>query len=95
MYQNDRRCAEYRADESEVNIAVRIDAGSSDCFSIRDVLTDANVMRFGFRHAASVFVRRRLSEMRDNYISKSPALLLPPSLFSGPSNVDAVHWRCS
>jgi hypothetical protein len=75
LYQNDRRCAEYRADESAVSIAVRIDAGSSDCFSIRDVLTDANVTRFGFRHAASVFVRRRLSEMRDNYLSKSPVLL--------------------
>jgi hypothetical protein len=75
MYQNDRRCAEYSSDELAVSIAIRIDAGSSDCLSIRDVLTDANVTRFGFRHAASVFVRRRLSEMRDNYISKSPALL--------------------
>lgn len=75
VYHNDRRCTEYSVDESAVSIAVRIDAGSADYFSIRDVLTEANVTRFGFRHAASVFVRRRLSEMRDNYISKRPALL--------------------
>jgi hypothetical protein len=75
VYRNNRRCADYSADESAVCITVRIDAESADYFSIHDVPNDANVVRFGFRHEASACVRRRLSEMRDNYVSKSPALL--------------------
>ncbi len=74
-YRNDRRCAEFCVDESAITIDVRMDARNSDCFSIRDVKAAANVTRFGFRHAANAFFRRRLSEMRDNYVSKSPALL--------------------
>jgi hypothetical protein len=75
VYQDDRRCAEYKVDESTLRIAARIDAGESGYFSIREIMSDANVAGFGFRHAAHAFVRRRLSEMRDNYVSKSPALL--------------------
>jgi hypothetical protein len=75
VHRNDQRCDEYVADESAVRIGALIDAGRSERFSIRDVPPGASATRFGFRHAARAFVRRRLSEMRDNYISKSPALL--------------------
>ena len=75
VYQNDRRCDEYSVDESAVRMAVRLEAGSSDCLSIHDMPADAQGTRFGFRHRARAFVRRRLSEMRDNYLCKSPSLL--------------------
>jgi len=75
IYQSDHRCAEYSVDEFAVSIATRIDPGETGCFSIRDFPTNANTTRFGFRHTARAFIRRRLSEMRDNYICKSPALL--------------------
>jgi hypothetical protein len=72
---NDQNHAEFVADESALLIDAEIDAHSSECFSIRDVPSGVSGARFGFRYAARTFVRRRLSEMRDNYISKSPALM--------------------
>jgi hypothetical protein len=75
VYRNNQRWPEYSIDESSICIDVLIDSGKSECFSIRDAASDASVVRFGFRHKARAFVRRRLSEMRDNYISKSPVLM--------------------
>ena len=75
VYRNGRRCTEFSVDESGVRIVARINAGKSERISMNDIPALPNELRFGFRHAARVFVRRRLSEMRDNYVSKSPVLM--------------------
>ena len=74
-YWNDRRCSDYRVTECGVHVSARLDAAASEDFSIRDIPSTSGTAHFGLRHAARVFVRRRMSELRDNYISKSPALL--------------------
>lgn len=74
VYRNDLRRVEHRADETWIYISALIDAGSSEVFSIRHRETDAPLARTGFRYATRAFVRRRLSEVRDNYLSKSPTL---------------------
>jgi hypothetical protein len=75
VYSNDRYSTEFNADESGVRTRARIDGGRSERFTMRDIPAGSSGIRLGFRHTARVFIRRRLSELRDNYLSKSPGLL--------------------
>jgi hypothetical protein len=75
VYRNDRRCREFNASETRVSVSAVIDAGGAESFSIRNVQTETKPARIGLRYSTRAFIRRRLSEVRDNYISKSPALL--------------------
>jgi hypothetical protein len=62
-------------DESRISTSVVVSPGRIETFSIRDLQTDANLAPMGLRYKTRAFIRRRLSELRDNYVSKSPALL--------------------
>jgi hypothetical protein len=52
-----------------------LEPGVSEVFSIHHQRPDATVGRMSFGYSTRAFVRRRLSEIRDNYICRSPALL--------------------
>jgi hypothetical protein len=67
--------ADYTADESRISTSVVVDPGCTETFSIKNVQTSVNLTPIGLRYKTRAFIRRRLSEMRDNYVSKSPALL--------------------
>jgi hypothetical protein len=67
--------ADYTADESRISTSAVVDPGCTETFSIKNVQTNVNLAPIGLRYKARAFIRRRLSEVRDNYVSKSPALL--------------------
>jgi hypothetical protein len=75
VYRNGCRYREFSADDTQIHLSAIIDAGNSETFSIRNLQTEAKPARIGLRYSARAFIRRRLSEARDNYVSKSPALL--------------------
>ena len=75
VYRNDHCRAEYIADETRVFVSALLAAGSSEDLSIRNVQPEANLARIGLRYTTRAFIRRRLSEVRDNYVSKNSALL--------------------
>ena len=72
---NGSPCPMIDADDSGVRVSAVLDPGMSALFSIRCRRPDSSFMQTGFGYNTRVTIRRRLSELRDNYISKSPSLL--------------------
>lgn len=68
-------CPVIDAAEPGVRVSAVLDPGTSALFSIRYHRPDNSFVHTGFRYNTRAIVRRRLSELRDNYISKSPSLL--------------------
>jgi hypothetical protein len=68
-------CDDFRIDKLGITITADIDPGMSEEFSV--VYRNNHVVsaRRSLWIKAHAFIRRRLSEIRDNYISKSPTLL--------------------
>jgi hypothetical protein len=65
----------FAVDESRVRISAVLGPGASEVFSIRYRKTNEPLAPVSVSYSARAVVRRRLSEIRDNYISKSPSLL--------------------
>ncbi len=68
-------CTAFTADETGVRVSAVLGPGTSEVFSIRYRETNEAPAAMSASYSARAVVRRRLSEIRDNYISKSPALL--------------------
>jgi hypothetical protein len=68
-------CDDFRIDKFRITVTADIDPGMSEEFSVVYRNNQAAVARGSLWIMARAFIRRRLSEIRDNYISKSPALL--------------------
>jgi len=68
-------CPGFETDDAGIRLSVELAAGSSKTFSLvyRDPHAPAGSM--GLRWNARAFLRRRLSEVRDNYLSKNQRLL--------------------
>jgi hypothetical protein len=68
-------CGDVMVDKFKITITADIDPGMSEEFSV--VYRNNHVMSShrSLWDVSHAFIRRRLSEIRDNYISKSPALL--------------------
>lgn len=75
VYCNEQRCAEHFADGSRIWVRATVAPGNTESFSIRNVQPEPSLARIGFRYTTRAFIRRRLSEVRDNYVSKTPTLL--------------------
>ncbi len=67
-------CPVIDADEPGIRVSAVLEAGMSTLFSIRYRRPNNSFVPMGFRYNMRAIVRRRLSELRDNYISKSPPL---------------------
>jgi hypothetical protein len=65
----------FQIEEKTVRVSAELEPGRSEIFSLVFRSSDASVSKFGLRHSARAFVRRRLSEIRDNYLSKNPSVL--------------------
>ncbi|MGD0445080.1 MAG: hypothetical protein ABSA39_14195 [Edaphobacter sp.] len=75
VHRNGFPCDGFEVVDSRIRFSAVLDPGISETFSIRHRPSDTLMARLGFRYRTGAFVRRRLSEIRDNYVSKSPALL--------------------
>jgi len=68
-------CMNFTADSTGIRLSVDVPARSAQTFSVVRQNSHADIGSLGFGHKAKAFVRRRLSEVRDNYLSKSPGVL--------------------
>jgi hypothetical protein len=68
-------CDDFRIDNFRITIPADIEPGMSEEFSVVYRNNHAVSAHRSLWIMAHAFIRRRLSEIRDNYISKSPALL--------------------
>ncbi|QNI33501.1 hypothetical protein H7849_06010 [Alloacidobacterium dinghuense] len=83
VYRDGLPCPVIKADEPGVRVSAVLDPGMSALFSIRYRRPDTSLVHPGFRYNTRAIVRRRLSEIRDNYISKSPSLLAAVKILQG------------
>ncbi len=72
---NGMRTKAFEVDDTGVRGLVSMDPGVTEIFSLVDQNPHAVLRSGGLRRRANAFVRRRLSEVRDNVVSKNPPLL--------------------
>jgi hypothetical protein len=65
----------YEIEGGRIRASVKLAAGDSETLSIAYRNDDATLKDLGLRWNTKAFVRRRLSEVRDNHLSKSPRVL--------------------
>src|ERR1700685_133922 len=68
-------CCGFQIDDARLRLSVELTPGSSQTFSWVNRNVQATVRNLGLRWNAQAFLRRRLSEVRDNYLSKNQHLL--------------------
>jgi hypothetical protein len=75
VFRNETRLSSFEVNDSTIRAFAKLAPGDSETFSVvyRNERTSAS--NLGLQWNAKAFLRRRLSEIRDNYLSKSPALL--------------------
>jgi len=71
VLQDGRPYHSYEVDESRIRLSVELGPGNSRAFSVVYRNDYPSLEGLGFRWGAKAFIRRRLSELRDNYISKN------------------------
>ncbi len=74
-------CNRFEMDDAGLRISVELGAGSSRTFSVVHSNVYATVGDPGLRWNAQAFLRRRLSEVRDNYLSRNRNLLTVAKAF--------------
>ena len=74
-------CCGFEIDDARLRLSVDLAPGSSQTFSLVHRNIHANVRNLGLRWNAQAFLRRRLSEVRDNYLSKNQRLLKAAKAF--------------
>ncbi|HXY51062.1 MAG TPA: hypothetical protein VEI01_16545 [Terriglobales bacterium] len=72
---NGRPCLNVVADGAGVRLSVTLPPGRAHTFSVVHRNPHLHLGSLGLRRETQAFVRRRLSEVRDNYLSKSPRAL--------------------
>jgi hypothetical protein len=68
-------CVNFEADDAGTRLSVDLAPGSSQTFSVVYRNVHATLRSLGFRRNARAYLRRRLSEVRDNYLSKNLPML--------------------
>jgi len=71
----------FETDNGGLRLSAELAPGSSRTFSVVHRNDQAAVSELGFRWDAQAFLRRRLSEVRDNYLSKNQHLLTAAKAF--------------
>lgn len=65
----------FAADQNGVRATIELEPHGSAQLTVQLAAPAVSLCRFGIRHSTRAFVRRTLSEVRDNYLSKNPSLL--------------------
>lgn len=72
---NGAPCRGFEIDDDGLRLSVELAPGSTQAFSLVHRNLQASTRDLGLRWNAQAFLRRRLSEIRDNYLSKNQHLL--------------------
>jgi hypothetical protein len=75
ILQDGNACTSYVVDSEGVRVSIDLPLGSSQTLSVIHRNPHQTLASLGVRHRARAFVRRRLSEVRDNYLSRTPQVL--------------------
>jgi len=75
VLQDGKPCGSYTLGDGVIRVSVDLLPGNSREFSVVHQNTHEKMDTLGFRWNVKAFVRRRLSELRDNYFSKSSWVL--------------------
>jgi len=73
--------SEFEIDDGGLRLSAELGPGSSRTFSLVHRNIHVTVSNLGFRWNAQAFLRRRLSEVRDNYLCKNQHLLTAAKAF--------------
>ena len=76
-----KSCCDFETDDAGLRLTVELAPGSSRTFSLVHRNAHATVRSLGPRWDAQAFLRRRRSEVRDNYLSKNQHLLTAAKAF--------------
>jgi hypothetical protein len=68
-------CDNFQVDALGIRLSVELDTGSSKTFSVVYGNESKSYRALGLRRNAKAFIRRRLSEFRDDYVATNPRLL--------------------
>lgn len=66
---------QFETNELKTSVEAILEPGCSDNFSVVHTTSDIAPIKLGVRHKARALLRRRLSEVRDNYLSRNPSML--------------------
>ena len=66
---------DFVSDQDQIQVSVDLPPGCSRTISLVQNVTPGKMRSLGLRYNAKVFLRRRLSEVRDNYLSKNSRIL--------------------
>ncbi len=66
---------DFVSDQDQIQVSVDLSPGCSRTISLVQSIAPRIVRSLGLRYNAKVFLRRRLSEVRDNYLSKNSRVL--------------------
>ncbi|HKO20921.1 MAG TPA: hypothetical protein VJU82_18760, partial [Acidobacteriaceae bacterium] len=75
VWQNGEPCPSFESNGYETSVAAILEPSIAEEFSLRFRPTHRIYAAIGLRYSIRAFIRRRLSEIRDNYISRNPRLL--------------------
>ncbi len=75
VLQDERQPVEFTADGMGIHVDTALQGGSSRTFSLVHQNPYREFGDLGLRRKTKAYVRRRLSEVRDNYLSKNPRVL--------------------
>jgi hypothetical protein len=78
---DETRSCEFEIEDAGLRLPVELSPGSSQTFSVVRRSVQTTVRTLGLRKNAQAFLRRRLSEVRDNYLSKNQHLLTAAKAF--------------
>ena len=75
VLQEGKHRQDFEIDDVGIRLTVEMPPGSSQTLSLVHHTTHAALKSLGFRRNVEAFMRRRLSEVRDNYLCKNPRVL--------------------
>jgi hypothetical protein len=75
VLQNEACVPRFEVDDREIRVSVEMAAGDSQTFAVSYRNEQPTKAGLGFRWTVKAFLRRRLSEIRDNHLSKNPRVL--------------------
>lgn len=81
VHQGGTPASNFTTDSEAVRLTLDLLPGASQTLSLVHPISQAAAGSLGLRHNTKAFVRRRLSEVRDNYLSKNPRVLAAAKTF--------------
>jgi hypothetical protein len=74
---------DFRSDESGIRLSAQLAPSTAETFSVVCGNVHPTLERLGFQRNARAFLRRRLSEVRDNYVSKNRSMMAAAKMIRG------------